>query len=73
MCRLRQELRGEKIPLEAPEVRVCERKAENQLRDVSVQEPTQMVHRQAQEEAPSHLIKITSRFINIIQALTFHA
>lgn len=47
MCGLWQELCGKEIPLEAPEIRVCEREAEDQLRDVPVQEPTQMVHRQA--------------------------
>lgn len=57
MCTLWQELCGKEVPLEAPKVRVCKREAEDQLRDVFVQEPAQVVHRQAQKEAAQHFIK----------------
>lgn len=57
MCRLWQELCGKEVPLEASKVRVRKREAKDQLRDVSVQESAQVVHRQAQKEASQHLIK----------------
>lgn len=48
---LREVLHGEEVLVAAPEVRVREREAEAQMRRLLVQEPAQVVRRQAPEEA----------------------